>query len=168
MDLRPYDTAHRSLVFNEDTHETYYILFTCKQLTFHGDSSLTVRFWSIRNDTSYSGMEVNIPQGDVVRLDLVQSLKEYVSKTAEASSSLFSVINAYPCISVLNATALDCLATSNMLQPIITNHIVSLSYHRAVLWKHKIHKPAWASNQHVTNSCNYTGAALWVASSSAH
>ena len=99
------------------------------------------------------------------------SFLQIVALVASILSSLFSAINAYLCISALNATALDCLGKLIMLPTIITNHIVSLSYHstaRAVFWKHKVHKPACASNQYVKNSCYYTGAALWVASPNAH
>ena len=82
MDLWPSDISPKSVVFNTDTHQSDHILITQEQLTFHSDGSHTVRLLGIKNDTSRSGMEVTIPPGDVVKLDPIQSLKEYVAKMA--------------------------------------------------------------------------------------
>ena len=39
------------------------------------------------------------------------------------SSSLISAINAYPCISALNAVVIDCLGKLIMLPPIVINYM---------------------------------------------
>ena len=70
-----------------NTHESDCILFTREQLIFRSDSSLTVRldFWALR--MILLTVEVIIPPGDVVQLDPIQSLKEYVAKTASVCAS---------------------------------------------------------------------------------
>ena len=70
-----------------DTYESDHMLFTREPLTFHSYGSLTVRFLGIKNDPSRSGLEVTIPAGDVVKLDPIKSLKEYVAKTASVCAS---------------------------------------------------------------------------------
>ena len=79
---RPSDLAPRGVKSSrsEDSTTTQIVL-SLDNIVFCEDGSMTIHFWGIKNDTTRSGFEVNIPPNVNTVLDPVQCLKDYIHRT---------------------------------------------------------------------------------------
>ena len=58
----------------------YLSVLSRDNITFHPDTSVTITFFGIKNDSSRSGFEVRIPPSDVPNTDPICALKQYISR----------------------------------------------------------------------------------------
>ena len=81
---RPSDLAPRGVTLNKTDLSINNSVSTVDNVGFHDDKSMTIHFFGIKNDTSRSGFEVNIPPtNDNPRMDPVSCLKTYIDRTTE-------------------------------------------------------------------------------------
>lgn len=80
---RPSDLAPKGVNFNPKDFSVNNIVLSLDNIQFMPDGSLTIYFFGIKNDTSRSGFEVNIPTNtsDTV-MDPVSCLRVYIDRTA--------------------------------------------------------------------------------------
>lgn len=94
---RPSDLAPRGKTFDKDENTFTNIILSTNNLNFMEDGSLTIRFFGIKNDTSRSGFEVNIPPNSNLTMDPVSCLHMYIDKTASKrpqNGALFIALHA--------------------------------------------------------------------------
>lgn len=80
--LRPSDIAPNSVLFDDSSGLTLKQNFTLKNIVFEKDH-LKVTFFGIKNDAQRKGFEVILPKSNVVKIDPVQTLYDYVERTRE-------------------------------------------------------------------------------------
>ena len=78
--LRPSDIAPNSVVYNDATGRCERQVFTLENLDFQ-DDILKVTFFGIKNDLQRKGFEVTLPRSNVLKLDPVRALQDYIDKT---------------------------------------------------------------------------------------
>ncbi|MEW8544181.1 MAG: hypothetical protein AB2693_11665 [Candidatus Thiodiazotropha sp.] len=79
---RPSDLAPKGIHFDPKDLSVNNILLSLDNVTFLPDDSLTIHFFGIKNDTSRSGFEVNIPSNkDNIVMDPVTCLHTYIDRT---------------------------------------------------------------------------------------
>ena len=114
---RPSDLAPRGVQFDPKDLSVHNIIFSLDNIQFMPDNSLTINFFGIKNDTSRSGFEVNIPANteDSI-MDPVACLKTYIERTATHRP-----VETKPLFLTLNAPykAISSDTVSNILEEVI-------------------------------------------------
>ena len=59
---------------------TSLIVLSLDNIDFCEDCSVTIHFWRIKSDSTWSGFEVNIPPNTNCNLDPVKCLKDYIDR----------------------------------------------------------------------------------------
>ena len=96
---RPSDLAPKGIHLDPKDLSIHNIILSLDNIQFMPDNSLTIHFFGIKNDTSRSGFEVNIPANteDSV-MDPVSCLRAYIDRTADHrpmdTKPLFLTLNA--------------------------------------------------------------------------
>ena len=114
---RPSDLAPRGINFNSKDLSIHNIVLSLDNVQFLPDNSLTIHFFVIKNDTSRTGFEVNIPPNteDII-MDPVSCLREYINRTAT-----FRPMDTKPLFITLSAPykAISSNTVSNILEEVI-------------------------------------------------
>ena len=76
---RPSDLAPKGVNLNSRDLSVHNIVLSLENIQFMADNSLTTFFFGIKDDTSRSGFEVNIPlNADDIVMDPVSCLRTYI------------------------------------------------------------------------------------------
>ena len=79
--LRPSDIAPKAQYFNPVLAIGETFTFNVDQLHFSDDGSLSVVFYGIKNDYVRDGYRIHVPPSSLAKLDPVQALRVYISRT---------------------------------------------------------------------------------------
>lgn len=79
--LRPSDIAPRSVHYDQETKNVTDVLFKTDQIMFLEDGSMKITLFGIKNDTTRTGFEVNVPCHRIPLLCPVNCLRTYLEKT---------------------------------------------------------------------------------------
>jgi hypothetical protein len=79
--LRPSDIAPKTVIFDPETMSTSNVVLSTDDVSFHEDGSLTLTLHGIKNDTTRSGFEIDIPGHSDPVVDPVQTLRIYIERT---------------------------------------------------------------------------------------
>ena len=79
MDLK---IALKATVMDGATMDTQPLIFSSYNIVFHDSGHMSVTFHGVKNDYSHDGFTVKIPPASNKKLDLVTTLKDYVTNTA--------------------------------------------------------------------------------------
>jgi len=77
--LRPSDAAPKGVVYTDKGVEK--LVFSTDQVDFH-ETSATFTLFGIKNDTARKGFQVTIPRGNIVKIDPICTLQDYISRTS--------------------------------------------------------------------------------------
>ena len=80
-DLAPYISS------SEDLRITPIVVLSLDNIDFYTNGSVSIHFWGIKNDSTRSGFEVNIPPNSNRILDPGQCLNDYMDRTCELRPS---------------------------------------------------------------------------------
>lgn len=114
---RPSDLAPRGVYFDPKNLSVHNIILSLDNIQFLPDGSLTIHFFGIKNDTTRSGFEVNIPANiDSEVMDPVACLRVYIDRTASVRP-----VDTRPLFITLNAPykAISSNTVSNILDEVI-------------------------------------------------
>jgi hypothetical protein len=78
---RPSDLAPMGVVFDPVTMSVKNQVLSTNNIVFNLDGSMTVRFFSTKNDSSRSGFEVNVPKATEHKVDPVDCVRVYINRT---------------------------------------------------------------------------------------
>jgi len=94
--LRPSDIAPKSVIFDPRDLKCYNNVLLTDNVIFRSDGSLSMVLHGIKNDTSRTGFEIDIPSHSDPQLDPVDALKVYIEKTEKwrANKELFIQLQA--------------------------------------------------------------------------
>lgn len=85
--LRPSDIAPKSVIFDPRDMKCYNNVLLTDSVIFKSDGSLSMVLHGIKNDTSRTGFEIDIPPHSNPQLDPVDALKVYIDKTQKWRSN---------------------------------------------------------------------------------
>ena len=115
---RPSDLAPKGVNLDTRDLSVHNIVLTVDNIHFMASNSLTIFFFGIKNDTSRSGFEVNIPPNlDDIIMDPVSCLREYIDRTAAVRPT-----DTKPLLLTLNPPykAISSSTISNILDEVIS------------------------------------------------
>ncbi len=78
---RPSDLAPNAVHFDPTSLSVEKQVLSTSNIVFHGDGSMTVRFFGIKNDSTRTGFECTVPQADNAKIDPCKCLKSYIDRT---------------------------------------------------------------------------------------
>jgi len=78
---RPSVLAPKGKQFNVRSQSFDPVIMSRDDVHFEDDGTMTVKFWSIKNDTNRQGFKVNVPPSNDTKCDPVQCLKTYIDRT---------------------------------------------------------------------------------------
>ena len=85
--IRPSDIAPRTELFDPVLSKISPYILSRKNVNFHTDGSLSLTFFGIKNDSNRSGFEVRIPPSENAKVDPVSTLKCYIERTSQLTST---------------------------------------------------------------------------------
>ncbi len=86
--LRPSDVAPHGQYMDTNSSSPMNAIFSCDQLKFHEDGSLSVSFHAIKNDMCHDGFTVTMPRCSEPKLDVALALQCYISRTEAIRSHI--------------------------------------------------------------------------------
>lgn len=81
MMLRPSDIAPKAQLFHAETKESSQVVLSVDDIKFESDGTASVFLHGTKNDTDRSGFKVVVPQATNMKVDPVDALRVYISKT---------------------------------------------------------------------------------------
>ncbi len=116
--LRPSDIAPRTMELDSESNSLKQRVFKDEQVRIVPNTSITIKFHGIKNDTSRSGFEVCLPAASDKSLDPVVTLSDYMERTA----AMRAQVPDHPVFITLNAPyhAISADTVRNIMDTAIT------------------------------------------------
>jgi len=86
---RPSVLAPKGKQFNVRSQSFDPVIMSRDDVHFEDDGTMTVKFWSIKNDTNRQGFKVNVPPSNDTKCDQVQCLKTYIDRANQFTSDSY-------------------------------------------------------------------------------